>query len=86
MSACIASDKTQADSVQQAATELVRSACARLGLSVVAVTKAGAVQEHELYMAWLAAGHAGELTYLHRDAEARRDVREIGRASCRERV
>ena len=70
-------DPTELAATEGAAIELVRSTCAQLGLGVVAVTKAGAVPEHELYLAWLSAGHAGELTYLHRDAEARRDVRSL---------
>ncbi len=65
------------DSGEAAVTDVVRAACAQVGLSVVAVTAADAVADHELYLAWLAAGYAGELSYLHRDAAARQDVRSL---------
>ncbi|MFO0620427.1 MAG: tRNA epoxyqueuosine(34) reductase QueG [Polyangia bacterium] len=57
--------------------EVLRTACAQVGLSVVAVTTASSVPDHALYLAWLAAGFAGELSYLHRDALARQDVRSL---------
>jgi epoxyqueuosine reductase len=66
-----------AEPSEAAATEAVREACAQLGLAVVAIADAQQVPEHELYLAWLAAGHAGELSYLQRDSEARRDVRSL---------
>jgi epoxyqueuosine reductase len=65
------------ESSEQAATEAVREACARVGLHLVGIADAGTVPEHALYLAWLAAGHAGELSYLHRDAEAKRDLRSL---------
>lgn len=65
------------DSGEAARTDCLRAACAQAGLSVVAVTAASAVADHALYLAWLAAGYAGELTYLHRDAASRQDVRSL---------
>lgn len=60
-----------------AATDRLREACQSVGLSVVAVTEAGNVPDHDLYLAWLSAGFAGELAYLHRDAADRADVRNL---------
>ncbi len=58
-------------------TERLNAACQSVGLSVVAITDAGQVPDHELYLAWLSAGFAGELDYLHRDAAERADVRSL---------
>lgn len=62
---------------EAAATARVRAACAEVGLSIVGITQALALPDHELYLAWLAAGYAGELAYLHRDAADRADVRNL---------
>jgi epoxyqueuosine reductase len=48
-----------------------------LGLAHVGCTPATELPEHALYTAWLAADRAGEMTYLGRDAEARRDPRRV---------
>lgn len=46
-----------------------------LGFEHVACAPAAEVPEHELFSAWLAADLAGDMTYLGRDAAARRDPR-----------
>ena len=50
---------------------------ANLGLYHVACAKAASLPEHELFTAWLAAELAGDMTYLARDAEPRRDPRRL---------
>ena len=50
-------------------------ACAYgLGFDLVGVTSLGAVQSAPRFDEWLAAGFAGEMEYLHRGAEGRRDT------------
>ena len=53
----------------------LRTEAAALGLSHLAVVPASAVAQHTHYQAWLAADYAGEMTYLHRDCEQRKDPR-----------
>jgi epoxyqueuosine reductase len=55
--------------------QTVVSESGALGLSVLSFGKADEIPEHELYMSWLAAGLAGDMSYLHRDAAPRKDVR-----------
>ena len=51
-------------------------ACAYgLGFDLVGVTSLGAVRSAPRFDQWLAAGFAGDMEYLHRGAEARRDTR-----------
>lgn len=49
----------------------------RLGFAHVACAPAAEVPEHALFEAWLAADLAGDMTYLGRDSEARRDPRRL---------
>jgi epoxyqueuosine reductase len=49
----------------------------RLGLDHVACAPAAEVPDHALFSAWLAADLAGDMAYLGRDAEARRDPRRL---------
>jgi epoxyqueuosine reductase len=48
-----------------------------LGFHRVGITPVEPAARHHLYTQWLDAGHAGEMTYLARDADTRRDVRAI---------
>jgi epoxyqueuosine reductase len=45
-----------------------------LGFDLAGIAEARASDQYALYRAWLDAGHAGELAYLHEHAEARRDL------------
>lgn len=55
----------------------LRHTARELGLPHLAIAPAAEVEQHALFAAWLQAGHAGELSYLGRDAEARRDPRRL---------
>ena len=46
-----------------------------LGFDLVGITRLGAVETAEHFDAWIAAGYAGEMSYLERGAEKRRDTR-----------
>lgn len=61
----------------EAAAAWLRQTARELGLLHLAIAPAEEVEQHALFAAWLQAGHAGELEYLGRDAEARRDPRRL---------
>jgi epoxyqueuosine reductase len=46
-----------------------------LGFDLVGLTRLGPVRTAEQFDSWLARGHAGDMTYLERGAEKRRDTR-----------
>jgi epoxyqueuosine reductase len=52
---------------------LVREAAEALGFARIGFTPVGAVERHQVYAEWLASGRHGEMEYLARDAEPRRD-------------
>ena len=58
-----------------ALTELVRKVALENGLSHIGIAAAAPIVGHEAFLAWLANGYAGEMSYLARDAEPRRDPR-----------
>jgi epoxyqueuosine reductase len=55
----------------------VREAALRLGFQRVGFTPVGPVERFRLYRAWLDAGRAGDMEWLARDAEPRRDPVEV---------
>jgi epoxyqueuosine reductase len=57
--------------------ELARRVAAEAGLPVVGIAAAAEVESHQAYRDWLSAGYAGEMSYLSRDAEPRRDPRRL---------
>ena len=59
------------------AISAIAEEAARLGLTQVACAPVAEVPEHALFTAWLAADLAGDMTYLGRDAETRRDPRRL---------
>ncbi len=59
------------------ASELVRSVALRVGLPIVGLAPAEPVPRHADYLRWLERGYAGEMHYLARDAELRRDPRAL---------
>lgn len=61
----------------EAAAAWLRQNARELGLPHLAIAPAKEVDQHALFSAWLQAGHAGDLVYLARDAEARRDPRRL---------
>jgi epoxyqueuosine reductase len=56
-----------------AATARIKAAAARLGFAACGVLPAGPARTHAFYEAWLAAGYGGEMGYLRRHAEPKRD-------------
>ena len=55
----------------------VKRQAAALGFDLCGIAPAGALPELRFFREWLDAGHAGEMDYLHRSAERRRDVRQV---------
>ena len=55
--------------------ERVKARAVELGFDLVGVTTLGPVDTSAEFDAWIAAGHAGEMAYLERGAEKRRDTR-----------
>ena len=51
---------------------IVREEAARLGFARVGFAGVGEFARHDFFRAWLDAGHAGEMAYLHDGSEARR--------------
>src|SRR5205823_9038276 len=49
----------------------------RLGFDRVGIAAAAPVEDFDRLRAWLDQGYAGEMTYLHSQAEARRDPSSI---------
>jgi epoxyqueuosine reductase len=55
--------------------ERIRLRARTLGFDPVGITKLGPTESHDAFMEWLAKGYAGEMGYLARGAEKRRDTR-----------
>ena len=53
----------------------IRARARELGFDLVGIATLGAVESAEQFDAWIAAGYAGEMGYLERGAEKRRDTR-----------
>ncbi len=53
----------------------IKSRAAELGFDLVGITALGPVGTHGLFLDWLGKGYAGEMGYLARGAEKRRDTR-----------
>lgn len=53
----------------------IKSQAMGLGFDLVGITALGAAETSPMYDEWLARGYAGEMDYLHRGAEKRRDTR-----------
>ncbi len=58
------------------AAEQVKRIAQQHGFELCGITSAGPVPHHEFVSEWLRLGHAGEMTYLCRHQDSRRDVRE----------
>lgn len=58
------------------ATEQVKSIARQYGFESCGIALAGPVPHHEFVSEWLQLGHAGEMTYLRRHQDSRRDVRK----------
>jgi epoxyqueuosine reductase len=69
-----ASATTRTTTVTAAA---VKAAAAECGFDLCGIAPVGDHAELAYYDEWLAAGYAGEMGYLHRSAERRRDVRAV---------
>jgi hypothetical protein len=52
----------------------IKSHATSLGFDPVGITRLGAADTHPAFLDWLARGYAGEMGYLHRGAEKRRDT------------
>jgi epoxyqueuosine reductase len=59
------------------AAGIFREHALALGFQRVGFTPVGPVERHAAYRAWLKRGYAGEMAYLERDADARRDPRAL---------
>ena len=55
--------------------ERVKARAAELGFDLVGITTLGPAETSAEFDAWIAAGYAGEMAYLERGAEKRRDTR-----------
>jgi len=55
----------------------IKRRAGELGFDLCAVAPAGDLPELNGFQAWLARGYAGEMTYRHRSAERRADVRRV---------
>ena len=53
----------------------IKQRAAELGFDPVGITPLGPARTYDAFRAWLDAGYAGEMTYLPRGAEKRRDTR-----------
>ena len=51
----------------------IRDRARELGFDPVGITSLGPSRTYEHFVRWLENGHAGEMSYLHRSAEKRRD-------------
>jgi epoxyqueuosine reductase len=51
--------------------------CRALGFHRVGIVPVEPARRHDVYAAWLAAGHAGEMAYLASSSDERRDVRAL---------
>jgi len=61
----------------RAVAEIVRREARAQGFVRVGFTPVGAFERHRFYADWIARGYAGEMSYLARDAEVRRDPRAL---------
>lgn len=55
----------------------IKAEAARLGFAACGVLPAGPTRSHRFYTAWLAAGYAGAMGYLHRHAPLKADPRTL---------
>lgn len=55
--------------------QLIKSRALSIGFDLVGIAKLGAAQTAPMFEDWLARGYAGEMGYLERGAEKRRDTR-----------
>ena len=55
--------------------QLIKSQAYALGFDLVGITTLGPALTHSSFESWIAEGHAGEMHYLARGAEKRRDTR-----------
>ena len=53
----------------------IKSQAMGLGFDLVGITRLGPAETAPMFEQWLARGYAGEMEYLHRGAEKRRDTR-----------
>lgn len=57
--------------------ERIKAEARRLGFAGVGIVPAEAAATHAFYVDWLAAGHAGEMAYLHRHAPLKQHPRHV---------
>src|SRR5262245_43916988 len=58
-------------------TERIKEHAVALGFDLVGIAPAGVSPELAFFDAWLAAGYAGEMHYLGRSLERRRDLQQV---------
>lgn len=54
-------------------TEKLKAKAAELGFTLAGILPAGPSETHRFYLEWLEAGYAGEMAYLHRHADLKRN-------------
>ena len=54
-------------------TGKLKAKAAALGFTLAGILPAGPSETHGFYLEWLEAGYAGEMTYLHRHADLKRN-------------
>ena len=70
-----ATPEATAPGTPSALEQRIRAQAYGLGFDLVGLTTLGPAPTFDQFDAWLARGHAGEMTYLERGAEKRRDTR-----------
>ena len=66
---------TMSVSMSMSLEERVKDRARELGFDPVGITDLGPVQTYDAFMRWLGKGYAGEMSYLDRGADKRRDTR-----------
>ena len=66
---------TMSVSMSMSLEERVKDRARELGFDPVGITDLGPVQTYDAFMGWLGKGYAGEMSYLDRGADKRRDTR-----------
>jgi epoxyqueuosine reductase len=70
-----ASPRGADESAGGALEDAIKAQALGLGFDLVGITATGPAETAEHFQAWLDAGHAGTMSYLERNADARRDSR-----------
>src|SRR5438067_13020419 len=65
----------RSDTAKLTIEQLIKSQALGLGFDLVGIAKLGPAESAPMFEEWLARGYAGDMSYLDRGAEKRRDTR-----------